>query len=202
MPKRLNSMSSKVLKDPRQPMSPVQLVVLYKDPNMLESVVEESDDSSVVDSEADVVDMVVDVVAVIHVKMVNKTKTKNNTKAMMNNMEMEDHAVVVEVFVDAAVSAMVDLGAVVDAVVSVAPDRTMKMAKRRMVSKEMALLDVAEDAVVVEAEDVVADVAVETKMAVMTNESFETKKILFTYLTPTFVICYKPFYTHNVISIF
>ena len=156
---------------------------------MLESVVEESDDSSVVDSEAGV-DMVVDVVAVIHVKMVNKTKTKNNTKAMMNNMEMEDHAVVVEVFVDAEVFAMVDLGeAVVDAVVSVAPDRTMKMAKRRMVSKEMALLDVAEDAVVVEAEDVVADVAVETKMAVMTNESFETKKILFTYLTPTFVIC-------------
>jgi hypothetical protein len=158
---------------------------------MLESVVEESDDSSVVDSEAG--DMVVDVVAVIHVKMVNKTKTKNNTKAMMN-MEMEDHAVVVEVFVDAEVlrRAMVGLGAVVDAVVSVAPDRIMKMAKRRMVSKEMALLgEVAEDAVVVEAEDlavVVADVAVET-MAVMTNESFETKKILFTYLTPTFVIC-------------
>jgi hypothetical protein len=146
---------------------------------MLESVVEESDDSSVVDSEAG--DMVVDVVAVIHVKMANKTKTKNNTKAMMNNMEMEDHAVVVEVFVDAEVlrRAMVGLGAVVDAVVSVAPDRIMKMAKRRMVSKEMALLgEVAEDAVVVEAEDlavVVADVAVET-IAVMTNESFEPRK--------------------------
>jgi len=122
-----------------------------------------------------------------------KIPSAKNTKAMMNR-EMEDHAVVVEVFVDAEVFAMVeDLGAVVDAVVSVAPDRTMKMAKRRMVSKEMALLgEVAEDAVVVEAEDlavVVADVAVETKMAGMTNESFETKKILFTYLTPTFVLC-------------